>query len=224
MANKSVILDDRLYDYLLSATVNEPEVLRQLREETARHPYGGMQIAPEQGRFMAWLIELIGAQQILEVGVFTGYSSTCMALALPPVGRLVALDISAEHTQTAQRYWQLAGVAERIELRLGHALETLKQLVDEGDSGRFDLAFIDADKANYDTYYEQTLALLRPGGLLLIDNMLWGGKVADPSAVDEDTSAIRALNSKIKTDPRVSAVLLPVADGLSLVRKRGDLL
>ena len=171
---------------------------------------------------MAWLIELIGAQQVLEIGVFTGYSSTCMALALPPSGRLMALDISAEHTQTAQRYWKLAGVADKIELKLGQALETLQQLVDEGASESFDLAFIDADKANYDQYYELSLDLVRPGGLVLIDNMLWGGKVADPLIMDEDTSAIRALNSKIKMDPRVSSVLLPVADGLSLVRKRGD--
>ena len=222
MTYKSVPLDDRLYDYLLFATVREPEVLRHLREETARHPYGGMQIAPEQGQYMAWLIELIGAQRVLEIGVFTGYSSTCMALALPPSGRLMALDISAEHTQTAQRYWKLAGVADKIELRLGQALETLQRLVDEGARESFDLAFIDADKANYDRYYELSLDLVRPGGLVLIDNMLWGGKVADPLIMDEDTSAIRALNSKIKMDSRVSSVLLPVADGLSLVRKRGD--
>ena len=220
MKNKSIQLDDTLYKYLLSASLREPVVLQQLREETANHPYGGMQIAPEQGQFMALLVELIGAQRVLEIGVFTGYSSTCMALALPPDGRLMALDLSAEYTMIARRYWQLAGVANKIELRLGPALASLDRLIEDGASGSFDLAFIDADKGHYAAYYERSLRLLRPGGLLLIDNVLWGGKVADPSIKDDDTQAIRALNRIIHTDERVTEVLLPVADGLTLARKR----
>ena len=220
MKNKSIQLDDSLYTYLLSVSLREPEVLRQLREETANHPYGGMQIAPEQGQFMALLVELIGAQRVLEIGVFTGYSSTCMALALPPGGRLMALDLSAEYTGIARRYWQLAGVANKIELRLGPALASLDRLIEDGASGSFDLAFIDADKGHYAAYYERSLRLLRPGGLLLIDNVLWGGKVADPSVEDDDTRAIRKMNRKIHTDDRVTAVLLAVADGLTLARKR----
>ena len=220
MKNKSIRLDDSLYTYLLSVSLREPEVLRQLREETANHPYGGMQIAPEQGQFMALLVELIGAQRVLEIGVFTGYSSTCMALALPPDGRLMALDLSAEYTGIARRYWQLAGVANKIELRLGPALASLDRLIEDGASDSFDLAFIDADKGHYAAYYERSLRLLRPGGLLLIDNVLWGGKVADLSVEDDDTQAIRALNRIIHTDERVTEVLLPVADGLTLARKR----
>ena len=220
MKNKSIQLDDALYTYLLSVSLREPEVLRQLREETANHPYGGMQISPEQGQLMGLLVELIGAQRVLEIGVFTGYSSTCMALALPPGGQLMALDLSAEYTGMARRYWQLAGVADKIELRLGPALASLDRLIEDGASGSFDLVFIDADKGNYDAYYERSLRLLRPGGLLLIDNVLWGGKVADPTVEDDDTQAIRALNRKIHTDERVTAVLLPVADGLTLSRKR----
>ncbi len=220
MSNKSLPLDERLYQYLLSVTLREPEVLRQLRDETASHPLGGMQIAPEQGQFTALLVELIGARNLLEIGVFTGYSSTCMALALPPEGRLVALDLSAEHTRTAQRYWQLAGVADKIELHLGPALDSLDKLIAGGAVGHFDLAFIDADKGHYAAYYERSLPLLRPGGVLLIDNMLWSGKVADPAVQDEDTLAIRSLNSKIHGDDRVTAILLPIADGLTLVRKR----
>jgi predicted O-methyltransferase YrrM len=220
MSNKSIQLDNRLYDYLLSVSLREPEVLRQLREETASHPYGGMQIAPEQGQFMALLVDLIGARRVLEIGVFTGYSSTCMALALPPDGRLMALDLSVEYTETARRYWQLAGVADKIELRLGPALASLDRLIKDGASASFDLAFIDADKGHYDAYYERSLRLLRPGGLLLIDNVLWGGKVADPAVEDADTQAIRALNRKIHADARVTAVLLPVADGLTIARKR----
>ena len=194
MKNKSIQLDDSLYTYLLSVSLREPEVLRQLREETANHPYGGMQIAPEQGQFMA--------------------------LALPPGGRLMALDLSAEYTGIARRYWQLAGVANKIELRLGPALASLDRLIEDGASGSFDLAFLDADKGHYAAYYERSLRLLRPGGLLLIDNVLWGGKVADPSVEDDDTQAIRDLNRTIHTDERVTAVLLPIADGLTLARKR----
>lgn len=220
MTNKTVHLHDDLYDYLLDVTLREPEVLRQLREETACHPYGSMQITPEQGQFMALLVEITGARKLLEIGVFTGYSSTRMALALPPDGRITALDISAEYTATARRYWALAGVSDRIDLRLGPALETLAALAGEGAINSYDLAFIDADKTSYDGYYEYALQLLRPGGLLLIDNVLWGGKVADPAIDDANTAALRALNTKIHHDTRVSAVLLPLADGLMLARKR----
>lgn len=221
MSNKSISVTDAIYDYILSASLREPEVLKQLREETARHAHRSMQIAPEQGQFMALLVELIGAGKILEVGVFTGYSSTFLALALPPDGRITACDISEEFTSVARRYWDQAGVSDKIDLRLAPALDTLDSLIAEGRSGSYDLAFIDADKANYDGYYERALALLRVGGLLLVDNVLWSGKVIEDAASgDADTAAIRALNEKIHADPRVSISLLPIADGLTLALKR----
>lgn len=221
MSNKSILVTDTIYDYILSSSLREPEVLKQLREETARHVHRSMQIAPEQGQFMALLVELIGARHILEVGVFTGYSSTCLALALPPDGQITACDISEEFTAVARRYWNQAGIANKIDLRLAPALDTLDSLIVEGRSGSYDLAFIDADKANYDGYYERALALLRVGGLLLVDNVLWSGKVIEDAASgDADTAAIRALNEKIHVDPRVSISLLPIADGLTLALKR----
>ncbi len=220
MNNKSILVTDAVYSYILSTSLRESEVLKQLREETALHGHSEMQIAPEQGQFMALLTELIGARKVLEVGVFTGYSSTCLALALPPEGRMTACDISAEYTDVARRYWKLAGVSDKIDLRLGPALETLDKLIAEGHSNSYDLAFIDADKVNYDGYYERVLALLRAGGLLLIDNVLWSGRVTDLAINDVDTVAIRYLNEKIHTDPRVSISLLPVADGLTLAFKR----
>jgi predicted O-methyltransferase YrrM len=221
MSNKSILVTDTIYDYILSSSLREREVLKQLREETARHVHRSMQIAPEQGQFMALLVELIGARNILEVGVFTGYSSTCLALALPPDGQITACDISEEFTAVARRYWNQAGIANKIDLRLAPALDTLDSLIVEGRSGSYDLAFIDADKANYDGYYERALALLRVGGLLLVDNVLWSGKVIEDAASgDADTAAIRALNEKIHADPRVSISLLPIADGLTLALKR----
>lgn len=213
-------LDDRLYDYLLSVSLREPEILRRLREETAALPDAVMQIAPEQGQFMRLLVELIGARQAIEVGVFTGYSSLSVALALPADGRLVACDVSEEWTAIARRYWAEAGVADRIELRLAPALETLDALLAAGEVEIFDLAFIDADKTGYAAYYERILALLRPGGLVLIDNVLWSGKVVDPAVDDEDTRALRAFNAMLHADERVSLSMLPVADGLTLARKR----
>ena len=219
MPNKSIAMTDGLYDYLLSASLREPEVLRQLREETAGLPNAGMQIAPEQGQFMALLARLMGARRVLEVGVFTGYSSTCLALALPADGQITACDLSEEYTAMARRYWAKAGIADRIELRLGHALGTMDGLIAEGRAGGYDLAFIDADKTSYGGYYERALTLLRPGGLVLLDNVLWGGRVADPKAEDEDTKAIRALNEKLHGDSRVSLSLIPVADGLTLALK-----
>ncbi|MDO9161456.1 MAG: class I SAM-dependent methyltransferase [Methylococcaceae bacterium] len=221
MSNKSIVVTDPIYDYILSASLREPEVLKLLREETAHHVYSNMQIAPEQGQFMALLVELIGAKKILEVGVFTGYSSTSLALALPSDGHITACDISEDFTAVARRYWDQADVSDKIDLRLGPALDTLDSLIAEGRSGSYDLAFIDADKANYDGYYERTLSLLRVGGLLLVDNVLWNGKVVEDCAFDDaDTAAIRALNEKIHADPRVTISLLPVADGLTLALKR----
>lgn len=220
MSNKSILVTDAIYDYILSTSLREPEVLKQLREETSLHTHSVMQIAPEQGQFMALLVELIGAKKVLEIGVFTGYSSTSLALALPPEGRITACDISEEFTAVARNYWQQAKVADKIDLRLGPALETLDKLIAEGHSGSYDIAFIDADKANYDGYYERALLLLRTGGLLLVDNVLWNGLVVDSAVNDADTVAIRQLNQKIHTDPRVTISLLPIADGLTLALKR----
>ncbi|QFY41710.1 SAM-dependent methyltransferase [Candidatus Methylospira mobilis] len=220
MSNKNLGLSDTLYDYLLSVSSRESAVQRRLREETAQLPLAGMQITPEQGQFMALLAKLIQAKRVLEIGVFTGYSSLAVALALPEDGRITACDVSEEWTGVARRYWELAGVSGKISLQLGPALTTLDELIADGHSGLYDMAFIDADKENYDGYYERTLQLLRTGGLLLLDNLLWGGKVADPGATDKDTLAIRALNEKIHHDARVINSLLPVADGLGLVIKQ----
>jgi caffeoyl-CoA O-methyltransferase len=219
MANKSVGLSDPLYQYLLTNSVCESPLLAELREETSALPGAGMQITPEQGQFMALLVRLTGARRIIEIGVFTGYSSLAMALALPPDGRLVACDVNPEWTALAQRYWTRGGVGDRIELRLAPAVDTLDALLARGEAGRFDLAFIDADKATYDAYYERCLQLLRPGGLILIDNVLWGGRVADAAITDPDTAAIRALNAKIRDDARVACSLVPIADGLMLALK-----
>ncbi|RYU57754.1 SAM-dependent methyltransferase [Methylolobus aquaticus] len=219
MANKSVGLSDPLYQYLLTNSVRESPLLAELREETSALPGAGMQITPEQGQFMALLVRLTGTRRIIEIGVFTGYSSLAMALALPEGGQLVACDINPDWTAIAQGYWTRAGVADRIELRLGPALQTLDSLLASGEAGHFDLAFIDADKTAYDGYYERCLELLRPGGLILIDNVLWGGRVADATHSDPDTIAIRALNAKIRDDQRVSCSLVPIADGLMLALK-----
>lgn len=219
MLNKAIGLGDGLYKYLLSVSPQEPEVLRQLREETANHPQSGMQIAPDQGQFMALLVELIGAKKTLEVGVFTGYSSLSVALALPPEGRVIACDISEEYTSIARRYWQKAGVADKIDLHIAPALETLDRLL-ASNQDSFDFAFIDADKGNYDAYYERALRLVRSGGLLAIDNVLWDGKVADPHHQDDSTQAIRAFNQKLSQDDRVTLSIVPISDGLSLARKR----
>lgn len=220
MSSRSIGLTDALYDYLLKVSVREPPVLARLREETASHPRATMQISPEQGQFMTLLVELTGAKRILEVGTFTGYSALAMALALPADGALIACDVSAEFTAIAQRYWAEAGVGHKIDLRLAPALETLDALLAEGRAGSFDMAFIDADKTNYPAYGERTLELLRPGGLLMVDNVLWSGAVADPAVQDEDTKALRALNERLYEDQRVSLAMLPIGDGLTLARKR----
>jgi predicted O-methyltransferase YrrM len=220
MSARTLNVDDKLYDYLLAVSVREPRVLADLRDETARLPEAGMQISPEQGQLMRLLVEAIGARRCLEVGVFTGYSSTSVALSLPPDGELVACDVSLEFTNVARRFWKLAGVDGRIDLRLGPALETLDSLLGAGQAGSFDFAFIDADKDNYLAYYERCLALLRTGGLLAIDNVLWGGSVASPDDQRASTRAIRSLNDFIRQDERVSISLVPIGDGLFLVRKR----
>jgi predicted O-methyltransferase YrrM len=218
MANRTLTITDELNEYLVRVGTREPEILRRLREETAALPRHNMQIGPDQGAFMAMLVRLIDAYRCLEIGTFTGYSSTAVGLALPPHGKMVCCDVSREWTDVARRYWSEAGLADRIELRLAPAAETLEALLAEGAT--FDFAFIDADKSGYDTYYEGCLRLVRSGGLITIDNVLWSGAVADPSVNDEGTTAIRALNEKIAADERVDAVILPIGDGLTLARVR----
>jgi predicted O-methyltransferase YrrM len=219
VSTKSIGLSDELHDYLLKVGVREPAILRRLREETATLPQAGMQISPEQGAFMALLVGLMNARTYLEVGTFTGYSSLSVAMALTADGRLTCCDISPEWTDVARRYWTEAGVVDRVDLRLGPALETLDALVAEGAGGSYDFAFLDADKGNYAAYYERILGLLRPGGLLGIDNVLWSGRVIDPAEDDESTRALRDLNERIAADTRVQIAMLPIGDGLSLVRK-----
>jgi caffeoyl-CoA O-methyltransferase len=216
-------LDERIADYVMHNSLREPEVLRRLREETiANNPHALMAISPLEGQFMALMVKLIGAVKTLEVGVFTGYSALCTALALPPHGRVVACDVNEEWTSVGRRYWAEAGVADRITLRLAPAIETLDALLREGQAGTFDFAFIDADKENYDNYYERALKLLRRGGLVIFDNMLWSGRVADPSVRDAETVALRALNEKLHHDERVFVSLLPIRDGMSLAVKQCD--
>lgn len=220
MSNQTIGLDDRLYNYLLSVSLREPEILQQLRQETNNHPQAIMQISPEQSQFMTLLVQLLGAKKTLEVGVFTGYSSLSVALALPPDGKIIACDVSEEYTAIARRYWQKAGVADKIDLRLAPALETLDRLLADGQAETFDFAFIDADKVNYERYYERSLQLVRPGGLIAIDNVLWDGKVADSQFQNSSTLAIPALNQKLHHDERVTLSLVPIADGLTLALKR----
>jgi len=220
MGKQTIGLEQNLYDYLLSVSLREPEILTQLRQETAQHPNGRMQISPEQGQFMALLVQLLGAKKTLEVGVFTGYSSLVVALALPPEGKIVACDISEEFTAIARRYWQKAGVTDKINLHIAPAIETLDQLLAAGEAETFDFAFIDADKSGYDNYYERSLKLVRPGGLIAIDNVLWSGRVADPKDQDSQTKKIRAFNQKLHQDQRISLSLVPIADGLTLAWKR----
>jgi caffeoyl-CoA O-methyltransferase len=223
MSNTFLALTEQIYAYLMNNSLREADVLRRLREETvASNPHAGMAVSPIQGQFMMLLIKLIGAVKTLEVGVFTGYSSLCAALALPPNGRIVACDVSEEWTSVARRYWAEAGVADKITLRLAPAVETLDALLADGQAGTFDFAFIDADKENYDNYYERALKLVRRGGLVVFDNMLWYGKVADPGVQDAETVALRALNAKLRNDGRVFNSLIAVGDGMQLAIKQCD--
>lgn len=220
MSNKTLGLSDTLSAYLLRVSLREPPLLAQLREETSRDPMARMQIAPEQGQFMQLLLKLMGARRCIEVGVFTGYSSLCTALVLPEDGYLLACDVDENWTATARRYWAEAGVADKIELRIAPALDTLDAELKAGRGSSYDFAFIDADKSNYLNYYECCLQLLRPGGLIAVDNVLWSGRVAEPENRERDTEAIRTFNTFVQADARVDMSLVPVADGLMLCRKR----
>ncbi|WP_371355520.1 class I SAM-dependent methyltransferase [Pseudomonas chlororaphis] len=220
MTARTLNLDDALYHYLLDVSLRETPLMRRLRDETQALPMARWQVAPEQGQFLALLVKLIGARRVLEVGTFTGYSALSMAAALPDDGQLICCDIPGDYNATARRYWQEAGVAGRIELRLAPALETLAKIEQEEGEGGFDLVFIDADKTNYPAYLESALRLLRVGGLAVFDNTLWSGRVLEDNPQSEDTRAIQALNRALKDDPRVDLSLLPLGDGLTLCRKR----
>jgi caffeoyl-CoA O-methyltransferase len=219
MTYRSLHVDETLYSYVLSHSLREHPSQAALREATRTHAHAGMQIGPEQGQFMALLVKLIGVRRAIEVGVFTGYSALAVALALPEDGHLLACDISADYTSIGQPHWQAAGVAHKIELCIAPALKTLDARLAAGGAGSYDFAFIDADKTGYDAYFERCLKLLRPGGLIAIDNVLWSGSVARP-AKDADTAALQALNTKLHGDERIDISLLPIGDGLTLARKR----
>lgn len=219
MSRRTLDLDDALYRYLIDHTAPEHPAQRKLRAATADHPHGGMQVSPEQAQLMQLLVRLIGARRAIEIGVFTGYSALSVALALPADGLLLACDVSDEYTRVGRPFWQEAGVADRIELVLAPARDTLDRRIAAGEAGTFDFAFVDADKTGYDAYVERCLVLLRAGGLLAIDNVLWGGAVARPAA-DDDTRALQALNDKLRSDARVDIAMLPIGDGLTLARKR----
>lgn len=220
MSSRNNNIPDELYDYILANSLRDRPELKALRDETALMPMAGMQISPDQGQFMALLVKAMGARKVIEVGTFTGYSALVVAGALPADGKLVACDVSEEYTSVGHPHWNKAGLALKIDLRLGPAVETLDAMIAAGESGQYDMAFIDADKENYGLYYESCLTLLRPGGLILVDNVLWGGRVADPAEQDESTQAIRALTKKMHADERIDFSMLPVGDGLSLAVKR----
>lgn len=220
MSDTTINLDPTLYTYMKKNSLREPEFLQQLREQTHKMSASRMQISPEQGQFMRLIVQLMGARKALEIGVFTGYSTLSVALGLPDDGKVIACDINVEWTKIAQKFWGLAGVQNKIDLRLAPALETLDHLIQQGEANTFDFAFIDADKLNYQRYYEKCLALIRPGGLILIDNVLWSGKVADLDINDKDTVAIRQLNAKLVKDDRICLSLLPIGDGLTLALKK----
>lgn len=221
MANTTIQVTEPLYDYLLAVSLREPELLRKLREETAKLPSAGYQISPDQGQFMRMLIKLLGARRTLEVGVYTGYSALSVALVLPDDGQIVACDISEEYTAVARRYWYAAGMHHKIDLHIAPAVETLAALTaDEANHGTFDFAFIDADKSNYHIYYEEALKLLRRGGLIAIDNVLWGGAIINTERQDADTKALRELNRALHKDDRIDVSMVAIGDGLTLARKR----
>lgn len=219
MSNRTLSIDDRLYAYLCDVAITEPELLRQLRDETAQLEYSAMQISPEQGQFMSLLIKMLGVKRAIEIGTFTGYSSICVADAMPQDGRLICCDTSPQWTRIAEKYWALANVTDKIKLYTQPAENTLQMLLDEGEEKSFDFVFIDADKQNYIKYYEMALALLRKGGVIAVDNTLWSGAVADPKNTEPGTRAIRRFNDMIKVDDRVSQSLLPIGDGLTLILK-----
>ena len=220
MSRKTFTLSDELHDYVLDISFRDTALLAQLRQETSAHPLSRMQISPEQGQFMDVLLRAMNAKKVIEIGVFTGYSSLVMARALPEDGKILACDIDEETTKVARRYWQEAGVAHKIDLRIGEAEETLGKLIGENRSGEYDFAFIDADKEKYETYFEQVLTLIRPGGLIAIDNTLWSGSVVDETIQDADTVAIRKLNRSLHGDDRVHLSLVPIGDGLTLALKK----
>jgi predicted O-methyltransferase YrrM len=222
LSNRTLSIDDRLYSYICDVAVNESELLNQLRQETAELDYSVMQISPEQGQFMSLLIKLTGAKRAIEIGTFTGYSSICIATAMPEDGCLICSDISPQWTSMAEKYWKLAGLTDKIELLTQPAEETLQQLIDAGEEGSFDFIFIDADKQNYIRYYEMSLTLLRKGGLMAIDNTLWSGAVADPENTEPGTRAIRRFNEMVHQDERVSKSLVTIGDGLTLILKEFD--
>jgi predicted O-methyltransferase YrrM len=219
MSRTHTPITDELAGYIRQVTLREPEPLKRLREETENHPRASMQTAPEQGQFLHLLARILGAKKTLEVGVFMGYSSTWVALALPAAGKIVACDLSEEYTSRARRTWRETGVEQKIDLRLAPAIETLDGLIAGGQAGSFDLAFIDADKGNYANYYERALVLLRQGGLIAVDNVLWNGSVIDPADHDGDTEAIRAFNRKLQADERVALSMVTLGDGLTLACK-----
>ncbi|MHB1946773.1 MAG: class I SAM-dependent methyltransferase [Gammaproteobacteria bacterium] len=220
MSDFTITMTPDLYEYYQKNSLREPEVLRELRAQTHKMSMSQMQISPEQGQFMGLLVQLLNAKKTLDIGVFTGYSALAVALALPADSKVLGCDINGEWTKIARRFWEQAGVTDKIDLRLAPAVETLQTLIDEGQSGTFDFAFIDADKANYPDYYEKCLLLIRRGGLIAIDNVLWSGKVADPTVTDRDTVVLRELNAKILQDNRVILSMLPIGDGLTLVMKK----
>ena len=221
MSNQTIPMTDKLYQYLCENSLREPEILKELRAETAEMPNANMQIAPEQGQFMALLVKLVKAHKVLEIGTFTGYSSLAVALALPTLGEMVCCDVSEEYTAVARRYWEKAGVAEKMDLRIGPAMDTLDHMIaDEGQVGTFDFAFIDADKVNYPGYYERALKLLHTGGLIAIDNVFRGGRVADSSENDESTRVMRLFNTELHRDSRIELSMVPIADGLTLAMKK----
>ena len=220
MTKTPTLLTEKLYDYALANWLRDSDVKARLRAETAKLPQAMMQIAPDQGQVLALLAASIGARRTIEIGTFTGYSALCVAEALPPDGSVLACDVNKEWTDIGKRFWKEAGVAGKIQLMLAPALDTTQALLGDAKAGTFDFAFIDADKKNYDAYFENCLLLLRKGGLICIDNVLWGGSVIDAARNDEDTEAIRALNAKLKSDRRIDLALLPVGDGLTVARKR----
>ena len=220
MSRHSINLTERVHEYLQSVTLREDEVMQRCRAETARHEWAGMQISPELGQFMGMLVKMLNARKIIELGVYTGYSSLCMARAMPEGGKLIACDVKKEYTDKAEEYWQAAGVAGKIELRLAPALDTLADLLRTGEAGSFDFIFVDAIKEEYSDYYPLNYRLLRSGGLMAVDNVLWGGDVANPDNQTAETNAIRAFNRMVHEDARVDMCMLPVGDGLTLVRKR----